>query len=284
MSLAGRNTSARTTSMLVIMGLIGGSFFYGEVVITPAISVMSAIEGLEIVAPQLDTWIVPLSIIVLTLLFMIQKHGTAMVGKLFAPIMLTWFLILAGLGLRSIIANPEVLHALNPMWAVHFFLEYKTVSFIALGAVVLSITGVEALYADMGHFGKFPIRLAWFTVVLPSLTLNYFGQGALLLKNPEAIKNPFFLLAPDWALIPLLIIAALATVIASQAVISGVFSLTRQAVRLGYLSPMRIIHTSEMESGQIYIPFVNWMLYVAVVIVIVSFEHSATWRRRAGLR
>ncbi len=249
MSLAGRNTSARTTSMLVIMGLIGGSFFYGEVVITPAISVMSAIEGLEIVAPQLDTWIVPLSIIVLTLLFMIQKHGTAMVGKLFAPIMLTWFLILAGLGLRSIIANPEVLHALNPMWAMHFFLEYKTVSFIALGAVVLSITGVEALYADMGHFGKFPIRLAWFTVVLPSLTLNYFGQGALLLKNPEAIKNPFFLLAPDWALIPLLIIAALATVIASQAVISGVFSLTRQAVRLGYLSPMRIIHTSEMESG-----------------------------------
>ena len=217
MSLAGRNTSARTTSMLVIMGLIGGSFFYGEVVITPAISVMSAIE------------------------------------------------------------------ALNPMWAVHFFLEYKTVSFIALGAVVLSITGVEALYADMGHFGKFPIRLAWFTVVLPSLTLNYFGQGALLLKNPEAIKNPFFLLAPDWALIPLLIIAALATVIASQAVISGVFSLTRQAVRLGYLSPMRIIHTSEMESGQIYIPFVNWMLYVAVVIVIVSFEHSSNLAAAYGI-
>ena len=214
---------------------------------------------------------------------MIQKHGTAMVGKLFAPIMLTWFLILAGLGLRSIIANPEVLHALNPMWAVHFFLEYKTVSFIALGAVVLSITGVEALYADMGHFGKFPIRLAWFTVVLPSLTLNYFGQGALLLKNPEAIKNPFFLLAPDWALIPLLIIAALATVIASQAVISGVFSLTRQAVRLGYLSPMRIIHTSEMESGQIYIPFVNWMLYVAVVIVIVSFEHSSNLAAAYGI-
>ncbi len=192
-------------------------------------------------------------------------------------------MILAGLGLRSIIANPEVLHALNPMWAVHFFLEYKTVSFIALGAVVLSITGVEALYADMGHFGKFPIRLAWFTVVLPSLTLNYFGQGALLLKNPEAIKNPFFLLAPDWALIPLLIIAALATVIASQAVISGVFSLTRQAVRLGYLSPMRIIHTSEMESGQIYIPFVNWMLYVAVVIVIVSFEHSSNLAAAYGI-
>ena len=215
--------------------------------ITPAISVMSAIEGLEIIAPQLDTWIVPISIIVLTLLFVIQKHGTGMVGKLFAPIMLIWFLLLAVLGARSIYANPEVLQALNPYWAVHFFLQYKTVSFIALGAVVLSITGVEALYADMGHFGKLPIRVAWFSVVLPSLVLNYFGQGALLLKHPEAIKNPFFLLAPEWALIPMLIIATLATVIASQAVISGVFSLTRQAVRLGYLSPMRIIHTSEMD-------------------------------------
>ncbi len=224
MSLAGRNTSARMTSVLVILGLIGGSFFYGEVVITPAISVMSAIEGLEIIAPQLDTWIVPISIIVLTLLFVIQKHGTGMVGKLFAPIMLIWFLLLAVLGARSIYANPEVLQALNPYWAVHFFLQYKTVSFIALGAVVLSITGVEALYADMGHFGKLPIRVAWFSVVLPSLVLNYFGQGALLLKHPEAIKNPFFLLAPEWALIPMLIIATLATVIASQAVISGVFS------------------------------------------------------------
>lgn len=216
MSLAGRNTSARMTSVLVIIGLIGGSFFYGEVVITPAISVMSAIEGLEIVAPQLDTWVVPLAIIVLTLLFAIQKHGTGLVGKLFAPIMLAWFLILAALGLRSIIANPDVLHALNPLWAVHFFLEYKVVSFVALGAVVLSITGVEALYADMGHFGKLPIRVAWFSVVLPSLVLNYFGQGALLLAHPEAIKNPFFLLAPDWALVPMLILATLATVIADR--------------------------------------------------------------------
>ncbi|EOW6744017.1 low affinity potassium transporter Kup [Cronobacter dublinensis] len=283
MSLAGRNTSARMTSVLVILGLIGGSFFYGEVVITPAISVMSAIEGLEIAAPSLDPYIVPLSIIVLTLLFMIQKHGTGMVGKLFAPIMLAWFLILAVLGARSIMGNPEVLQALNPAWAVHFFLEYKAVSFAALGAVVLSITGVEALYADMGHFGKLPIRVAWFSVVLPSLVLNYFGQGALLLKTPEAIKNPFFLLAPDWALIPMLILATLATVIASQAVISGVFSLTRQAVRLGYLSPMRIIHTSEMESGQIYIPVVNWMLYFAVVIVIVSFEHSSNLAAAYGI-
>ncbi|CCI74347.1 kup [Klebsiella pneumoniae subsp. rhinoscleromatis SB3432] len=255
MSLAGRNTSARMTSVLVILGLIGGSFFYGEVVITPAISVMSAIEGLEIIAPQLDTWIVPISIIVLTLLFVIQKHGTGMVGKLFAPIMLIWFLLLAVLGARSIYANPEVLQALNPYWAVHFFLQYKTVSFIALGAVVLSITGVEALYADMGHFGKLPIRVAWFSVVLPSLVLNYFGQGALLLKHPEAIKNPFFLLAPEWALIPMLIIATLATVIASQAVISG----------------------------QIYIPFINWLLYVSVVIVIVSFEHSSNLAAAYGI-
>nr|CAB3504461.1 unnamed protein product [Digitaria exilis] len=220
MSLAGRNTSARMTSVLVIIGLIGGSFFYGEVVITPAISVLSAIEGLEIIAPQLDSWVVPLAILVLTLLFIIQKHGTGLVGKLFAPIMLAWFLVLAALGLRSIIANPDVLHALNPYWAVHFFLEYKVVSFVALGAVVLSITGVEALYADMGHFGKLPIRVAWFLVVLPSLVLNYFGQGALLLQNPEAIKNPFFLLAPDWALVPMLILATLATVIASQAACS----------------------------------------------------------------
>ncbi|HEY3987167.1 low affinity potassium transporter Kup [Cedecea sp.] len=283
MSLAGRNTTARMTSVLVIMGLIGGSFFYGEVVITPAISVMSAIEGLEIAAPQLDQYIVPLSIIVLTLLFMIQKHGTGMVGKLFAPVMLLWFLTLAVLGARSIIGNPEVLQALNPAWAVNFFVQYKTVSFVALGAVVLAITGVEALYADMGHFGKLPIRIAWFIAVLPSLVLNYFGQGALLLNNPEAIKNPFFLLAPDWALIPLLILATLATVIASQAVISGVFSLTRQAVRLGYLSPMRIIHTSEMESGQIYIPAINWILYIAVVIVIVSFEHSSNLAAAYGI-
>ncbi len=283
MSLAGRNTSARVTSILVIMGLIGGSFFYGEVVITPAISVMSAIEGLEIAAPALDPYIVPLSILVLTLLFMIQKHGTGMVGKLFAPIMMTWFIVLAVLGVRSIMASPQVLQALNPMWAAHFFIEYKAVSFVALGAVVLAITGVEALYADMGHFGKLPIRIAWFTVVLPSLVLNYFGQGALLLRNPEAIKNPFFLLAPDWALIPLLILATMATVIASQAVISGVFSLTRQAVRLGYLSPMRIIHTSERESGQIYIPFINWLLYFSVVLVIISFEHSSNLAAAYGI-
>lgn len=283
MSLAGRHTGARLTSILVIMGLIGGSFFYGEVVITPAISVMSAIEGLEIAAPSLDPFIVPLSIAVLTLLFIIQKHGTGMVGKLFAPVMMVWFLTLAVLGLTGIAKNPEVLQALNPAYALHFFVHYKTISFFALGAVVLAITGVEALYADMGHFGKMPIRIAWFIVVLPSLVLNYFGQGALLLSDPKAIKNPFFLLAPEWALVPLLILATLATVIASQAVISGVFSLTRQAVRLGYLPGMRIIHTSEMESGQIYVPFINWMLYFAVLIVIISFQHSSNLAAAYGI-
>ncbi|MCZ4059744.1 low affinity potassium transporter Kup [Pantoea sp. LMR881] len=283
MSLAGRNTTGRATAVLVIMGLIGGSFFYGEVVITPAISVMSAIEGLEIAAPSLDPFIVPLSIAVLTLLFVIQKHGTGIVGKLFAPVMLLWFLVLAVLGVSGIMKNPDVLQSLNPAHAAHFFLHYKTISFFALGAVVLAITGVEALYADMGHFGKVPIRLAWFSVVLPSLVLNYFGQGALLLSDPAAIKNPFFLLAPEWALIPLLILATLATVIASQAVISGVFSLTRQAVRLGYLPGMRIIHTSEMESGQIYIPTINWVLYFAVLIVIISFEHSSNLAAAYGI-
>ncbi|TKI04442.1 low affinity potassium transporter Kup [Martelella alba] len=283
MSLAGRNTSARLTSTLVILGLIGGSFFYGEVVITPAISVLSAIEGLQIAAPALDTYIMPLSVAVLTLLFVLQKKGTGGIGKMFAPVMVLWFVSLGVLGLRGVILNPEVLYALNPKWAINFFFQYKLVSFFALGAVVLAITGVEALYADMGHFGKLPIRIAWFSTVLPSLVLNYFGQGALLLKNPAAIKNPFFLLAPDWAVIPLLILATLATVIASQAVISGVFSLTRQAVRLGYLPPMRIIHTSEMEAGQIYIPFINWLLYSAVVLVILSFEHSSNLAAAYGI-
>lgn len=283
MSLAGRNTTSQVTSVIVIIGLIGAGFFYGEVVITPAVSVMSAIEGLEVAAPSLEAYIVPGSIVLLTLLFLIQKHGTSSVSQFFAPVMLIWFVTLALLGFFSIVKNPEVLQAVHPEWAFSFFKEYQSASFFVLGAVVLAITGVEALYADMGHFGKSPIRLAWFSVVLPSLVLNYFGQGALLLKNPESIKNPFFLLAPEWALLPLLILATLAAIIASQAVISGVFSLTRQAVRLGYLPPMKIIHTSEKESGQIYIPVVNWTLYVAVVLIMVSFQHSSNLAAAYGI-
>ena len=259
MSLAGRNTTPNMTTVLLVLGLVGGGFFYGEVVITPAMSVLSALEGLQVVTPLFSPYILPTAIVVLTLLFLIQKHGTARVGGFFGPIMLVWFIVLGLLGLVSVVQYPEVLAAINPMWGIRFFAEHKWIAFIALGSVVLAITGVEALYADMGHFGKIPIRLAWFSVVLPALVLNYFGQGALLLRNPDAITNPFFLLAPNWALVPMVILATLATVIASQAVISGVFSLTRQAVRLGYLPGMTIKHTSESEAGQIYLPFINWM-------------------------
>ena len=283
MSLAVRKLDKRWVPAGIFLGLVGGSFFYGDGVITPAISVLSAIEGLEIIAPSLDHLIIPLALIVLTVLFAIQKHGTGSVGKLFAPVMVLWFLTLALLGIGGILRHPQILQAINPYWAVNFFFEYKAVSFFALGMVVLSVTGAEALYADMGHFGKKPIRIAWFTLVGPSLVLNYFGQGALLLVNPAAIDNPFFLLAPQWALIPLMLIATLATVIASQAVISGVFSLTRQAVRLGYLPPVRIIYTSDRESGQIYIPTVNWLLYIAVLIVIISFKHSSNLASAYGI-
>jgi KUP system potassium uptake protein len=283
MALAIRNLNPRWIPFIMFIGLVGGSFFYGDGVITPAISVLSAIEGLEIIEPSLDRFIIPFSIAVLTLLFFIQKNGTGSVGKIFAPVMVVWFITIGALGIGGIVRNPDVLQALNPYWAVHFFVEFKTVSFFALGMVVLSVTGGEALYADMGHFGKKPIRLAWFVLVGPSLVMNYFGQGALLLSQPAAIKNPFFLLAPDWALVPLLVLATLATVIASQAVISGVFSLTRQAVRMGYLPPMRIIYTSDVESGQIYIPVVNWLLYFAVLIAIVSFKHSSNLASAYGI-
>lgn len=283
MSLAIRNLNPRWIPAIMFIGLVGGSFFYGDGVITPAISVLSAMEGLEIIEPSLDRFIIPFSIAVLTLLFFIQKNGTGSVGKIFAPVMVLWFVTIGLLGIGGIVRNPDVLQALNPYWALYFFVEFKTVSFFALGMVVLSVTGGEALYADMGHFGKKPIRIAWFILVGPSLVMNYFGQGALLLSKPDAIVNPFFLLAPGWALIPLLILATLATVIASQAVISGVFSLTRQAVRMGYLPPMRIIYTSDEESGQIYIPVVNWLLYFAVLIAIVSFKHSSNLASAYGI-
>lgn len=283
MSLAGRNTYAGMTTALLVLGLIGGGFFYGEVVITPAMSVLSALEGLSVATPILTPYILPAAVIVLTALFMIQKYGTGSMGKMFGPIMLIWFVSLGTLGAISIFKNPQVLAALHPHWAIQFFIDHKMVAFFSLGSVVLSITGVEALYADMGHFGKFPIQLAWFTVALPALLLNYYGQGALLLSNPQAIANPFFMLAPEWLVFPMVILSTMATVIASQAVISGVFSLTRQAVRLGYLPGMTIKHTSEVEAGQIYIPFINWMLFIAVLIVVLAFRESSNLAAAYGI-
>lgn len=283
MSLAGRNTYAGMTTALLVLGLIGGGFFYGEVVITPAMSVLSALEGLSVATPILTPYILPAAVIMLTALFMIQKHGTGSMGKMFGPIMLIWFVSLGTLGAISIFKNPQVLAALHPHWAIQFFIDHKMVAFFSLGSVVLSITGVEALYADMGHFGKFPIQLAWFTVALPALLLNYYGQGALLLSDPQAIANPFFMLAPEWLVFPMVILSTMATVIASQAVISGVFSLTRQAVRLGYLPGMTIKHTSEVEAGQIYIPFINWMLFIAVLIVVLAFRESSNLAAAYGI-
>ncbi|WP_024872328.1 low affinity potassium transporter Kup [Tolumonas lignilytica] len=283
MSLAGRNTYAGTTTVLLVLGLIGGGFFYGEVVITPAMSVLSALEGLSVATPSLTPYILPAAISVLTGLFLIQRHGTGNVGKMFGPVMLIWFLSLGILGTISIFKNPQVLAAIHPHWAIQFFITHKIVAFISLGSVVLAITGVEALYADMGHFGKFPIQLAWFSIALPGLLLNYFGQGALLLSDPKAIENPFFMLAPEWLVFPMVLLSTIATVIASQAVISGVFSLTRQAVRLGYLPGMTILHTSEVEAGQIYIPFINWMLYLAVLVVVMTFRASSNLAAAYGI-
>mgnify|MGYP003585224815 FL=1 len=283
MSLAGRNTPYRTTTVLLILGLIGGGLFYGDSIITPAMSVLSALEGVEVMAPGMARLVVPASILVLLGLFLIQRHGTATVGKLFGPIMILWFVVLAVLGLRQIIANPQVLAALHPGWAWHFAITYQFTAFLALGAVVLSITGGEALYADMGHFGTRPIRLAWFWFVSPALILNYFGQGALILNDPRALDNPFFRLAPDWAVMPLVLLATVATIIASQAVISGAFSMTRQAVRMGYLPNMKILHTSENEEGQIYIPFVNWLLFAAILVVILLFRESGKLAAAYGI-
>ena len=269
--------------MLAAIGLMGGGFFYGEVVITPAISVLSAVEGLEVITPAFKPYVLPLALAVLTGLFLIQKHGTASVGKLFGPVMMLWFAALAALGMLGILRNPQVLAALNPLWGIEFLFSHGAIGFLALGSVVLALTGAEALYADMGHFGARPIRLAWFFYVLPALLLNYFGQGAEILASPEARANPFFHLAPEWALLPLVILSTCATVIASQAVISGVFSLTRQAVQLGYLPRMEITHTSDNEIGQIYIPLINWGLLAAVIVVVVMFQNSSALAGAYGI-
>ena len=259
---------------LVGLGIFGAAMFYGDGMITPAISVLGAVEGLEIIAPTLHPFIVPVSLVIIFALFAIQKRGTASVGILFGPVMCTWFVVIGALGLIEVAANPEVLRALNPYYAITFVEATPRIAFLTLGAVVLAVTGTEALYADMGHFGASPIRRAWLLFVMPSLVLNYFGQGALLLAEPAAIKNPFYLLAPQWALIPLVILATCAAVIASQAVISGAFSLTRAAIQMGYCPRLKLLHTSERQIGQIYVPFINWTLLVAVTLLVLGFRSS----------
>jgi len=278
---AGDNIKKQHTIML--LGILGACMFYADGMITPAISVLSAVEGLELAAPMLHPLILPITLVVLFVLFWAQSKGTALVGAFFGPIMLLWFGTLAVLGIQSIMHNPSILHALNPIYAIHFFTVSPWIAFVALGAVVLSVTGAEALYADMGHFGRFPIRLAWFGFVLPALILNYFGQGALILKHPEFVKNPFYLLAPEWMLYPLIILATLAAVIASQAVITGAFSVSRQALQLGYLPRMHVEHTSESEEGQIYMPRVNWGLMLAVMILVLSFKSSGNLAAAYGI-
>jgi KUP system potassium uptake protein len=273
---------ARAKATLVGLGIFGAALFYGDGMITPAISVLSAVEGLKVAAPGLGSLVVPITLAVLTMLFAIQRFGTHAVGRLFGPVMALWFSILAISGLAKVIAAPAILKALSPTYGVEFFLDHGVVAFLALGSVVLAVTGAEALYADMGHFGRPAIRRAWFALVFPALTLNYLGQGALILQTPAAIENPFFLLMPHWARVPMVLLATAATVIASQAVISGAFSVTRQAVQLGFLPRLRIRHTSEAE-GQIYVPAVNGLLFIAVVALVVGFGSSTRLASAYGI-
>ncbi len=264
----------KQTRLIMIFGVLGAAMFYGDGMVTPAISVLSAVEGLEVITPAFKSFVIPITMIVLFVLFFVQRSGTAKVGAFFGPVMMLWFTVLALLGLHNIVAHPGILMAINPAYGIEFLLENKAMSLIAMGNVVLAVTGAEALYADMGHFGRKPISRAWFAFVLPALVLNYFGQGALILAEPETAKNPFFLSAPDWALIPLVALATMATVIASQAVISGAFSVTRQAMQLGFVPRMEVQHTSDKEQGQIYLPAVNWGLMVAVMILVLGFKSS----------
>ena len=269
--------------LVTTLGVFAAALFYGDSMITPAISVLSAVEGLDIVSHQFNSYILPTTVFVLTGLFFIQKHGTGIVGMAFGPIMIFWFCCLAVLGALSIAQSPQVLWALNPVYAFRFLTADPWIAFLALGAIVLAITGGEALYADMGHFGKYPIRFAWFSFVLPALVLNYFGQGALLLHNPQAIENPFYLLAPAWALVPMVLLATAATVIASQAVISGAFSIANQSVHMGFLPRMEIRQTSDQAQGQIYVPFTNWTLYLAVVFLVFAFQNSSNLAAAYGI-
>jgi KUP system potassium uptake protein len=259
---------------LLLIGVFGASLFYGDSVITPAISVLSAIEGLEVAAPGLQAWVVPLTIVVLIGLYAAQRHGTAGIGRWFGPIMLVWFAALAAMGVVNIVRNPGILVALNPWHALRFFIDNRGTGFLALGAIVLAFTGAEALYADMGHFGRKPIRLAWFAVAFPALALNYLGQGGLLLARPDAIANPFYQQLGAWSVYPLVVLSTIATVIASQATISGTFSMTKEAIALGFLPRMRTVHTSEREIGQVYLPVINWLQLVAVLLAVIGFGSS----------
>ena len=273
----------RLRKWLLLVGIFGTCLFYGDGVITPAITVLGAVEGLEVISPTFKKYVVPLTLVILLLLFMVQKRGSASIGRFFGPIMVAWFAAISALGVLNIVDNPGILRAISPHYALAFILEQPGITFIILGAVVLCVTGAEALYADMGHFGRRPIRVTWFTIVMPALTLNYFGQGALLLKHPEAVKNPFFMMAPDWALVPMVLLATMAAVIASQALISGAFSVTKQVIQLGYLPRLRVLHTSALETGQIYLPFINWSLFAMIVLAVGMFKSSSALASAYGI-
>ncbi len=274
---------SRMSYTVGILGIFGAALFFGDGMITPPITVLGAVEGLEVISPVFTKWVVPISLVILIMLFAVQRFGTAKVGKAFGPIMITWFVVIAAFGAYNIVQNPIVLKAMNPYWAWHFFATHNWHAVLILGAVVLTVTGGEALYADMGHFGKQPIRWGWFGFVLPALVLNYFGQGAVLLENPAAVANPFYMSIPAWAQIPMLVLATVAAAVASQAVITGAFSVTRQAIQLGYLPRLAIRYTSRDTIGQIYVPSINWMLLGAVILLVFAFRSSSALATAYGL-
>ena len=283
LALITRSVKLRWNGGLIMLGVLATALFYGDAIITPAISVLSAVEGLTVVEQGLGHFVIPISVLILAGLFAIQFHGTARVGVLFGPIMVVYFLVLAVLGFGALMRHPEILGSVNPVWAFRFFALNPPLAFLALGSVVLAVTGAEALYADMGHFGRRAISLSWLAIAFPCLMLNYMGQGALLLAQPHAVENPFFLMAPEWARLPLVILATIATIIASQAVISGAYSVTQQAIQLGFLPRMRIDHTSEIAAGQIYVPLVNWGLLVLVILLVLSFHSSSNLAAAYGI-
>ena len=284
MALAQRGvTNSKGAAAIVLLGIISGALFYGDAVITPALSVLSAIEGIKLVTATFDHYVVPLTVMILIVLFAVQSRGTASVATFFGPVMCVWFAVIAIAAVPQIMQHPQVLLALNPLYAVSFMIHHGVIGFVTLGAVFLAVTGAEALYADLGHFGKRPIQTAWLFIVLPSLTLNYMGQGALLIADPKAIENPFFLMFPDWALIPMVALATLATVIASQAVITGAYSLTRTAIQLGLMPRFEIRHTSESHSGQIYIPRINLLLFISVMLLVLLFRSSSALASAYGI-